>query len=81
MASLVIRNLDDRLKELLRVRAAGHGRSMEEEVRVMLRQALETEEPVGNLTDLAIALFGQKGGIDLEAHPPVPVRAAPRFDT
>ena len=33
MASLTIRNLDETLKRRLRLRAAGHGRSMEEEVR------------------------------------------------
>lgn len=41
MASITIRNLDEALKAQLRVRAARHGRSMEEEVRVMLREALE----------------------------------------
>ena len=33
MGSITIRNLDDTLKRRLRVRAAEHGRSMEEEVR------------------------------------------------
>lgn len=80
MASLVIRNLDDRLKEQLRVRAAQHGRSMEEEVRVLLRRALETEEPVTNLADLANLLFGNEGGVELEAHPPAPIGAPPEFD-
>jgi phosphopantothenoylcysteine decarboxylase/phosphopantothenate--cysteine ligase len=39
MASLTVRQLDDKLKRLLRLRAARHGRSMEDEVRVILRQA------------------------------------------
>jgi len=39
LASLTVRQLDDRLKQLLRLRAARHGRSMEDEVRVILRQA------------------------------------------
>ncbi len=39
MASLTVRQLDDKLKKLLRLRAARHGRSMEDEVRVILRQA------------------------------------------
>ncbi len=42
MASLTVRQLDDKLKRLLRLRAARHGRSMEDEVRVILRQAAET---------------------------------------
>jgi phosphopantothenoylcysteine decarboxylase/phosphopantothenate--cysteine ligase len=41
MASLTVRQLDDKLKRLLRLRAAQHGRSMEDEVRVILRQAAE----------------------------------------
>ena len=39
MASLTVRQLDDKLKKLLRLRAARHGRSMEDEVRVILREA------------------------------------------
>jgi plasmid stability protein len=33
MASITIRNLDDDVKQRLRIRAAEHGRSMEEEAR------------------------------------------------
>ncbi|WP_031359511.1 FitA-like ribbon-helix-helix domain-containing protein [Caballeronia sordidicola] len=40
MATLTIRNLDEQVKALLRVEAARHGRSMEEEVRVILQNAL-----------------------------------------
>lgn len=40
MASLTIRNLDDELKTLLRLRAARHGASMEQEARDILRQAV-----------------------------------------
>src|ERR1700751_2641730 len=39
MASLTVRQLDDALKKLLRLRAARHGRSMEDEVRGILREA------------------------------------------
>jgi phosphopantothenoylcysteine decarboxylase/phosphopantothenate--cysteine ligase len=39
MASLTIRNLRDELKQRLRVRAASHGRSMEEEIRQILTRA------------------------------------------
>jgi phosphopantothenoylcysteine decarboxylase/phosphopantothenate--cysteine ligase len=41
LASLTVRQLDDRLKKLLRLRAARHGRSMEDEVRVILKDAAE----------------------------------------
>ncbi len=49
MASLTVRQLDDRLKKLLRLRAARHGRSMEDEVRVILKQA--GEDPGDNALD------------------------------
>jgi phosphopantothenoylcysteine decarboxylase / phosphopantothenate---cysteine ligase len=39
MASLTVRQLDERLKKLLRLRAARSGRSVEDEVRTILREA------------------------------------------
>ncbi len=44
MGTLTIRRLDDSLKTRLRVRAAQHGRSMEEEARQILKAQL-VEEP------------------------------------
>lgn len=50
MATLTIRNLDDQVKALLRVEAARHGRSMEEEVRVILQNALMgAANPTGSI--------------------------------
>jgi phosphopantothenoylcysteine decarboxylase/phosphopantothenate--cysteine ligase len=43
MASITIRRLDDRLKALLRLRAAQNGRSMEDEARTILRTAAASE--------------------------------------
>jgi plasmid stability protein len=40
MANLTIRNLDEATKQALRVRAAEHGVSMEEEARRILKAAL-----------------------------------------
>ena len=45
MASLTVRQLDDRLKQLLRLRAAKNGRSVEDEVRTILRKAAEELGP------------------------------------
>ena len=42
MATLTIRRLDEKTKTRLRVRAAHHGRSMEEEAREILHSALTT---------------------------------------
>jgi phosphopantothenoylcysteine decarboxylase / phosphopantothenate---cysteine ligase len=54
LASLTVRQLDDSLKKLLRLRAARHSRSMEDEVRVILRQAAEeTEREAVRLAPLA----------------------------
>jgi phosphopantothenoylcysteine decarboxylase / phosphopantothenate---cysteine ligase len=39
MASLTIRKLDDAVRDRLRLRAAQNGRSVEDEVRVILREA------------------------------------------
>jgi len=44
MAQLVVRNLDDEVKARLRERAARHGHSMEEEVRSILRIAVQQPE-------------------------------------
>ena len=43
MAQLIVRNLDEDLVQRLKRRAAAHGRSMEEERRQLLRQALRSE--------------------------------------
>lgn len=45
MATLTIRNLDEHLKRSLRLRAAVHGRSMEQEARLILAEALTSGEP------------------------------------
>ncbi|WP_316234930.1 MULTISPECIES: bifunctional phosphopantothenoylcysteine decarboxylase/phosphopantothenate--cysteine ligase CoaBC [unclassified Bradyrhizobium] len=45
MASLTIRKLDDSLKTYLRLRSAQNGRSVEEEVRVILRALIEPVDP------------------------------------
>ncbi len=45
MASLTVRQLEDKLKQQLRLRAARNGRSVEDEVRTILRAAAEEEVP------------------------------------
>ena len=69
MASFSIRGLDDRTLERLRIRAARHGVSMEEEVRHILAAAVAAPERIG---DLAMQLFGPAHGVDLDRaeHPP-----------
>jgi antitoxin FitA len=80
MASITIRNLDDGLKRRLRVRAAEHGRSMEEEAREILRQAVVggTGAPT-NLGQAIHARFAAIGGIELELPARGPMRDPPSF--
>ena len=80
MASITIRNLDDNVKTRLRVRAAENGRSMEEEVRVILREAVGRKPGSRNLASLIRARFGPLGGVELELPPREPAREPPRFD-
>ena len=65
MASLTIRNLDEDLKARLRLEAARHGRSMEEEVRVILRDSL-SRQASGGLGTRIRERFASVGGVELE---------------
>lgn len=76
MASITIRNLDDDVRARLRMRAAGNGRSMEEEVRLILRDAVGREPEPENPADFIRECFAPYGGVDLE----LPTREPPRFD-
>lgn len=71
MASMTIRNLDEQLKARLRVQAAQHGRSMEDEARDILRAALSTETIGGqrNLAESIRSRIEPFGGVDLELPP------------
>lgn len=80
MTSITIRNLDDGLKRRLRVRAAEHNRSMEEEARDILRCALAEElTAADNLADAIRRLVEPYGGFELPAFPRRPMRDPPDF--
>lgn len=78
MSSLTIRRLDPAVKERLRIRAASHGNSMEEEVRRILNQTLAAEPD--NAFDRLRRHFADIGGVDLELPPRSPGREPPSFD-
>ena len=78
MATLTIRQLDEKTKTRLRMRAAHHGRSMEEEAREILRSALVTQ-PNLNLADIVRRRFAPLGGVELELPPRDPIRKPPDF--
>lgn len=81
MANITIRNLDDEIKRRLRIRAAEHGCSMEEEVREILRHALGEESlPERHLGTAIHELFKAAGGIELDIPPRQAIRKLPRFD-
>lgn len=74
MASITIRDLDEALKRRLRVQAANHSRSMEDEARAVLRAALSTEpSPARSLVDAIRAHIEPLGGVDLEIEPREPM--------
>ena len=80
MARITIRNLEDDLKRKLRMRAARHGRSMEDEARQILRTALA--EKAAEPTNLYAAIrrrIAPFGGVDLEIPRRRPMRE-PRFE-
>ena len=62
MAQLIVRNLENAVKARLQRRAKRHGRSMEEEVRDILRNATNEEDiPAGGLGTEISALFTKVG--------------------
>ena len=77
MATMTIRNIDNDLKARLRIRAARHGVSMEEEARRILSAALASgvrEDSGASLYAAIRARVDRIGGIDLE----LPAREPPR---
>jgi antitoxin FitA len=80
MATLTIRRLDPAVKERLRVRAAQRGHSMEEEARRILSESCAQPPREENLADIALRLFGEEHGVDLELPPRETGREPPSFD-
>ncbi|MGH8647259.1 MAG: FitA-like ribbon-helix-helix domain-containing protein [Gammaproteobacteria bacterium] len=79
MASITIRNLDEQTKAQLRVRAAHHRRSMEEEeARSILRAGLAGEAATSsNLAEGIRRRFQPLGGVDLPVPRREPMRDPP----
>lgn len=61
MAQFVVRNVENEVKARLQRRAARHGRSMEEEVRDILRNAVNEQDAVGGLGTEIASLFAKVG--------------------
>lgn len=73
MADVSIRNLDDRVKERLRMRAAAHGRSMEAEIRSILAESVSESGDSSGLFATLLDRFGAIGGAEWD----MPARATP----
>lgn len=75
MAQFIVRNLENEVKERLQQRALRNGRSIEEEVRYILRNAVKDEgpQPAGGQGSEFAALFAGNGLDDdvpeLRGHP------------
>jgi plasmid stability protein len=81
MASLTVRQLDEKVKKLLRLRAARNGRSMEDEARDVLRIALAQEPPVArDLVEAVRRRFAKIGPVELPIPAREPMRDPPDFD-
>lgn len=81
MASITIRKLDKQLKARLRVQAARHGRSMEEEARQILRAALTTEtKQAEHLAEVIHKRFAALGGVELPDLSREPIREPVDFE-
>jgi plasmid stability protein len=83
MATLTIRNIDPEVKKRVRVRAAENGRSMEAELRQIIKDAVglaDRAEGV-NLAEAIRRRFARYGGVELEIPPREPAgRPRVKFD-
>jgi plasmid stability protein len=84
MATLTIRNVDPEVQKRLRVRAAENGRSMEAELRQIIKDAVAVNAEKVEEVNLAEAIrrrFSRYGGVDLEIPPREPAgRPRVKFD-
>ena len=70
MAQIVVRNIEDSVKARLKRRAARHGRSMEEEVRTILREAVKRNEQPSATQGIGTAIANEFAGIGLSEEIP-----------
>jgi plasmid stability protein len=81
MATITIRQLDETTKKRLRMRAANHGRSMEEEAREILKSAVAARPARAlNLVESIRRRLEPLGFVDLPEVPREPLREPPPFD-
>ncbi|KNX39341.1 FitA-like ribbon-helix-helix domain-containing protein [Luteipulveratus halotolerans] len=69
MATITVRDLDDGVRDRLKVRAAEHGRSMEAEVRQILTDKFADAAPGRTLGAISREFRAATGGFDLRSRP------------
>ena len=69
MAMITVRDIDDDVKAKLRIRAAENGRSMEAEVREILKAAVDVPRVERGLGTRIHQRFAPFGGVELEIPP------------
>lgn len=69
MATLLIRDLKDSVKESIRIRAAQHGRSMAAEARAILEAGMQEQEPEEHLYHRVRKLVARYGPMDIDLPP------------
>lgn len=78
MSDLLIPDVDDALRARLKARAQLHRRSLEDEVRQTLRDAVglnaELPGPDESVADVFLRIFGPENGVELD----IPPRSADR---
>jgi plasmid stability protein len=80
MASITIRRLEDTVKTKLRLRAAGHGTSMEEEAREILKAGLMAPRLSRlNLAESIRRYVDPLGGVELMLPPREAIRRPPKL--
>jgi antitoxin FitA len=79
MAAMSIRNLDERVLEKLRVRAAQHGHSMEAEVRAILADAVREPDDTPSMLAVLADRFAEIGGVELDLPPRSAAPRSPEF--
>jgi antitoxin FitA len=79
LASITVRNIDDGVKQALRIQAAAQSRSMEEHVRRLLTDAARPDrqrpegKPPSVVEEIAAIMQAAGGGIMLEPYPDKPI--------
>ena len=80
MGNVMIRDISDDIEQRLRIRAAEHGHSIEEEALAILREALTEYPPPANLASAIHDRFAPLGGVELRIPSREPMREPPPFD-